>query len=181
MFVTRINWLEQLPVIKELGLSGKSMADVATHFGVSRQRIKQIVDRYIPDWHTTCGFVVKQRQLETNWKAKWGNKDDTELYKSKRKKFRAKREIAKRTGYEWTITFGELNFPDVCPILGKPLNYFAEFREEFSPSFDRIDNNLGYVSGNVQIISWRANRIKNDGTATEHRKIADYLDSLVAS
>lgn len=181
MFVTRINWQEQLPVLKELGLSGKSMVAIAEHYQVSKQRIKQVLDRFIPEWSLEYGIEHRRKKAAEQRFAKFGVKENTDLYKSKRKKFISKKEAAKRTGYEWTVTFGELNFPDVCPILGKPLNYFAEFREEFSPSFDRIDSNLGYVSGNVQIISWRANRIKNDGTAAEHRKIADYLDSLTAS
>jgi hypothetical protein len=36
-----------------------------------------------------------------------------------------------------------------------------------SPSLDRIDNNKGYVKGNVIIVCSRANCIKNDGTWQE--------------
>lgn len=39
-------------------------------------------------------------------------------------------------------------------------------------SLDRIDPRKGYVKGNVWIISYRANLIKNDGTAEEHEMIA---------
>jgi hypothetical protein len=64
----------------------------------------------------------------------------------------------------------------VCPVFGLELDWFAEARKENSPSFDRVDPKLGYIKGNVQIISARANRIKNDGTAEEHRLIAAYMD-----
>ena len=34
----------------------------------------------------------------------------------------------------------------------------------WGPSLDRRDTSLGYVKGNVEIISRKANRMKNDGT-----------------
>jgi hypothetical protein len=33
---------------------------------------------------------------------------------------------------------------------------------------------LGYVKGNVQVISWRANRLKSDGLPEEWTKIAEW-------
>lgn len=82
-----------------------------------------------------------------------------------------------------TIPFGltvdNVLWPEVCPVLGLRLDYFIRGRgklSEYSPSLDRIDPALGYYPENVRVISNRANRIKNDGTAEEHRKIAAYID-----
>lgn len=47
---------------------------------------------------------------------------------------------------------------------------------ESSPSYDCLDASLGYVEGNVRVICLRCNRIKNDGTADDHRTIAQYID-----
>ena len=44
-----------------------------------------------------------------------------------------------------------------------------------TPSLDRINPKLGYVKGNVQVISWRANNIKRDATAEELRLVADFV------
>lgn len=101
------------------------------------------------------------------------------IYDSIFSRFEIKRQNIKGTGKDFTCTFESLDIPKTCPILGIPLNYFCEqYRDDTYPTFDRIDNTKGYIAGNVHIISWRANRIKNDGSAAEHRKIADYLDSL---
>jgi hypothetical protein len=64
-----------------------------------------------------------------------------------------------------------------CPVLGLPLNYtvLTGRPEDNSPSIDRFDNDLGYVHGNVRVISNRANRLKSDGTKEEHLKIAEYM------
>ena len=180
-FETKINWIEQIPTIREMGLQGQRMPDIAKYYGVTRQRIEQILKRHIPEWSSIYGGVVLRNKAKAKHFAKWGDKKDTGLYDSQRLKFRVKKANALRTGYTWTVEFGELDWPEVCPILGLPLDYFAETCLETSPSFDRIDSNLGYIKGNVQVVSWRANRIKNNGTAEEHRRIADYLDILATT
>jgi hypothetical protein len=177
-FESKVVWEDELDNIKEKGAVGTTMSELARHYNVSRQRMKQVVDRYIPNWGDSYGQAVKRSEKAQKWHSKRGDKDDSLLYALKREKFRRKKYNAERTGYSWNITFGELEWPTHCPILGIELDYQAEVVKENSVSFDRIDSSLGYESGNVIIISWRANRIKNNGTAEEHRKIADYLDSL---
>lgn len=61
--------------------------------------------------------------------------------------------------------------PTHCPILGMPLELIERGGPNV-PSIDRINSEHGYIPGNVWIISRRANRIKNDGTAAEHEAIA---------
>lgn len=177
-FSTHINWKKEIPAIRLMGAQGSTIVEIAKHYGVSRQRANQIVKKYIPEWKQEYGWVVRRQDKQQEYFQKWGNKVDSDLYKEQRAKFRAKKYNSMRVGHEWTISFGEVVWNTHCPILGIELEYFAEGVQENSPSFDRIDSNLGYIPGNVQVISWRANRIKNDGTSEEHRKIADYLDSL---
>lgn len=178
VFKAQVDWEKELPKIKELGSMGTTMAQLGRRYGVSRQRMKQVVDRYIPNWGDNYGQIVNMKHLEDQRFAKWGIAVDDELYVKKRHKFARKRAAAKRIGWLWTIEFGDITWPTHCPILGIELDYFAEVIQENCVSFDQIDAGKGYVKGNVQIISWRANRIKNNGTAAEHRKIADYLDSI---
>jgi len=153
-FKAKVNWKEEIPFIQGFLDAGGCASNLSTHYGVSRQRIHQIMHKYFPAW----------------------KKSTTDLYKSQREKFNKKRTKAKQDGYEWTLEFSDVQWSTHCPILGIELDYYAESRKEESPSFDRIDSNKGYEKGNVLIISWRANRIKNDGTPDEHRKIANFLD-----
>ena len=178
VYTTKINWKKEIPYIKEQGSVGTSMTQLAYHYKVSRQRMKQVIDKHIPDWGTTCGWAVKRSERAEKFFEKWGHKEKTPLYQSQRAKFRSKKVNAKRTGYSWELSFGDLDWPTHCPILGLEIDYFSPYRVENSPSFDRIDSSKGYVKGNVHILSWRANRIKNDGSSKEHRQIAEYLDKM---
>lgn len=62
-----------------------------------------------------------------------------------------------------------------CPVLGIPLVFGGPSRED-SPSLDRIVPELGYVVGNVIVISNKANSIKNSASASEIRKVAQWLE-----
>ena len=83
---------------------------------------------------------------------------------------------AKRNGIAFDLLPSDIEFPKVCPVLGFPMNY-EDVGSDGYPHLDRIVPSVGYVSGNVCIISSRANRIKQDGTAQEHLLIADYIDA----
>ena len=64
------------------------------------------------------------------------------------------------------------NVPEVCPVLGIPLDGRDK---DHQWSVDRLKPALGYVQGNVKIISMRANRLKNDSTITEIERILSYM------
>lgn len=63
---------------------------------------------------------------------------------------------------------------DVCPILG--VKFSSENRtNDNSMTLDRIDPNKGYIKGNVQFISHKANRMKSNATPDELVKFAEYI------
>ena len=88
---------------------------------------------------------------------------------------------AKRKGLPFNIELSDLTLPDVCPVLGIPLIRGSGARTDNSPSIDKIIPSLGYVKGNVVVVSWKANRIKNDATAADLRAVADFYCRLVGS
>ena len=103
------------------------------------------------------------------------NKNHIMLYGAKQR--------AKRDGLECTITLADIIMPPACPLLGIPLAYGQRRGGAVngSPTLDRIDNSKGYVPGNVWVISYRANKIKNDATLEElfllARKLSEKLET----
>lgn len=79
--------------------------------------------------------------------------------------FLKSRARAAKAGVAFTIKQSDIVIPLRCPIFGFLIDVGG--LKDFSPSLDRIDNRFGYVPGNVQVISWRANRLKGDATLEE--------------
>ncbi len=77
------------------------------------------------------------------------------------------RKNAKDVGVPFNLDIEDLRIPPECPILHIPLIVRPGSRNANTPSIDRVIPRLGYVKGNVQMISWRANRIKCDASFEE--------------
>lgn len=75
---------------------------------------------------------------------------------------------AKRANLPFNLSRQSIVIPASCPVLGMPLKLGAS-RCDSSPSLDRIIPSLGYVEGNVRVISDRANRLKSDQTLDQLR------------
>ncbi len=87
-----------------------------------------------------------------------------------------------REGVPFTLTLQDLIdvATDECPILKTPFVWGVSGlgkgnTRPDSPTLDRILPELGYISGNVAFLSYRANRIKDNGTMQEHYDIADWI------
>lgn len=85
------------------------------------------------------------------------------------------RQRSKAKGMECTITKEDIDIPESCPVLGIPLKKGGNFLGN-SPSVDRVDNTKGYIPGNVQVISYRANAIKSDATKEELALVLEYVN-----
>jgi hypothetical protein len=86
---------------------------------------------------------------------------------------------ARTRGCEFNLTAEDfLPLPTKCPVFGVDLIYKdpEKIRHPNMASFDRIDSSQGYIRGNVVIISWRANRIKNNATPEELQQLADFYN-----
>lgn len=87
------------------------------------------------------------------------------------------KQSAKRRNIEFSLTIPELNnlsFPISCPVLGIPLKWHRGLAQDDSYSFDRIDTAKGYHIDNIEIISVKANRAKNNLTDKEIQFFCNY-------
>lgn len=83
---------------------------------------------------------------------------------------------AKMNGLECTVTGEDVRLPIVCPVFGLELEYGGRGKSDNTATIDRIDPSKGYVPGNIETISWKANRLKsNCGDWTEFGQLALYL------
>lgn len=82
---------------------------------------------------------------------------------------------ARRKGVAFAITIDDVDIPDVCPIFGMKLKKNKGFSQDNSPTLDRIRPDLGYVPGNVVVLSHLANTIKSTATSADLYMVADWL------
>lgn len=82
---------------------------------------------------------------------------------------------AEKDGTAFAIGVKDIIIPAFCPVLGIRIEISTRAFSDSSPSLDRINPMLGYVPGNIAVISMRANAIKRNGTAAEHDRIAAWM------
>lgn len=84
-----------------------------------------------------------------------------------------KRAISKNL--EFDLEIADIIIPDLCPILKVPFIIGQGKDYEFTPSIDRIDNSKGYTKNNIQIITKKANSMKNSALKEELILFAEWV------
>ncbi len=96
--------------------------------------------------------------------------------------------IAKNKGRspEFTLRFEEVkrlwvSQRGLCTLTGRPMNCSAKLdrvRDLLAPSIDRIDSNGPYAVGNVHLVCWAVNRMKNTMSVAE---LVDWCSAVAAN
>lgn len=85
------------------------------------------------------------------------------------------RKRAQKLDLPFSIIPEDISIPVICPVLGIELTFDGP--RDTRPSLDRINPRDGYVPNNIQVISFRANRIKSDASADELRRVLAYVEA----
>ena len=86
---------------------------------------------------------------------------------------------AKEKDLEFNIRSSDIPWSDTCPIFGTVFERNRGKVVHNSPSLDRVDSNLGYIPGNVRLISWRANQLKHAMTLDQARNLVLYMEGKI--
>lgn len=125
-------------------------------------------------------------QCEENKEYYWNNKENVKERKrnslvsdGRKELWNSARIRARNKGVPFTITIDDIVIPDVCPVLGINLEHGIGCVCDNSPTLDRIIPELGYTVGNIQVISHRANTIKNNASLDDMIKVVEHMKRVI--
>jgi hypothetical protein len=147
----------------------KPIAEFARHkacrYGVGHICLicKRLADA---EYNKSDEHIAKRKERCKEWH--FNNLEYSLWYKAK------KRAVDRNMDFD--ISEDDIVIPDTCPVLGIPIHRNATLNSNNCPSLDRIDNTIGYVKGNIRVVSFRANSLKRDATLAEMKKIVEYME-----
>ena len=110
-----------------------------------------------------------RREYHTEYHRKWRRENPEKALLS------SARHHAKERNVPFNLELEDIVIPEKCPVFGVTLEQPEKYKGPHSPSLDRIIPELGYVKGNVQVLSLRANMMKNDANPEELKKFANWV------
>ena len=124
--------------------------------------------------------MYKKREDQTAYQRQWRKNNRSRVAEIKRryyKKHLVKKLIrnskngAKKRNILFDLKEEDIVLPSECPVFGTPFEYGSQW----TASLDRIDSTEGYIKGNVQVISKKANTMKSDASPEELLKFAKWI------
>jgi hypothetical protein len=130
---------------------------------------------YIDKRCTKCHYKKYKKSYSERNKERYKDEEFRERKKEYSKRYRQEnpelimfqsaRSRSKSNNIEFNLDISDVVIPDKCPILEIPFCLTnGDYRKDDSPTLDRIDPKKGYTKGNVRVISYKANVMKNDAT-----------------
>lgn len=128
-----------------------------------------------------CGIIFKKTS-KTVTLCNRCNSNRVKCTDIKYKMFSRAKSRAKQRNIEFNLNIEDIIIPEYCPVLniklvehkGKPGGI------KNSPALDRINNSLGYIKGNVVVISHLANMMKSSANNEELLKFAEWVNNTLA-
>lgn len=91
----------------------------------------------------------------------------------------AARQRAREMHLPFNLTLTDIYVPLICPVLGIPIKTGSLKPVSGSPSLDRIIPKLGYIRGNIIVISFKANTIRSNASLEEIQRVAAYAERIL--
>jgi len=138
--------------------------------------------RYRAAWDEDMKIAVRKKRLEyykkhreellpkmrATAKARYAGDRRLSLYEGAKRR-------GKKEGVPFDITIDDIVIPEVCPVLGIPIEVGGPPNHSNLPSLDRFVPDKGYVKGNVSVISLRANSLKKNASTEEVRRLLEWM------
>lgn len=105
-------------------------------------------------------------------KKEWGNATKTRL---NRIIYGRAKSRAKKKNIYFNLDIEDIHIPEKCPVFNEKFIYGDH---NWTPSIDRINPNLGYVKGNVIIVSNKANVIKNNACPDDIIVVGEFYKNI---
>lgn len=158
---------------------------IGEYFGVSGARVGQIIKQHLQKYIPSP--IKKPLKIRYQYLIdKWGvSLEDIKSEKGLwlRYIFRNAQRNPATIDLPFNLDFKHIyeNLPEICPVFGIKLDYSPGkgIRQDNSPSLDRLYPDKGYVDENVSVISWRANRIKNNSSLEELEQLVNWFKNKI--
>jgi hypothetical protein len=105
-------------------------------------------------------FVASRKERLNKWRNKY----------TARYLLQSARQRAALRNVSFDLKEEDISIPIECPVLKVPFKYGTKY----AASLDRINPDLGYVKGNVQVISRKANLMKQDASKEELKRFGEW-------
>jgi hypothetical protein len=121
------------------------------------------------NWHKN-NRVYHNKKLREFWHKRKAERPEFHLWELAKRR-------AKESGTPFTIKPVDIKIPEFCPVFGHKLEFVPNSYSPNTPSLDRRIPELGYIPGNVFIISHKANTMKSNATFAEIEQLYQYMKS----
>lgn len=110
----------------------------------------------------------EQKEYWDGIRKEYQNKYSREYMRDKpaKRMYCSAKQRARRQNIPFDIEESDIQIPTHCPYLGlelKPFSMLGEPRDSVM-SLDKLNPEAGYVKGNIEVISWLANNMKNSAS-----------------
>jgi hypothetical protein len=142
----------------DLGVQSWCKVCSAQYRGLERVKVRSLFNQR----HRRKGTEYKKKEAEQAAKRR--------LIYPKRQLLESAKTRAKKQNVPFTITEADFEIPLLCPIFQVPMIK----RTMYAPSLDKVVPSLGYIPGNIMIISKLANMMKFNATLEQLKLFSEY-------